>query len=145
MYNNLYRKCHFPFFAQYDVRPNYIFVEYLIYPKEVFLTIFADYKVKLLISLIMIVLFSYIFLKQTKNSIVNLFEIAYIKRILLLLPILVLLFIGIRSSFGHRATNNSDAMFSQNRILNEITKNSLYSLLLIQSMQIKMIVTTDKF
>jgi hypothetical protein len=37
----------FSFVAQYDVRPNYLFVEYLIYPKEVFSMIFADYKVEL--------------------------------------------------------------------------------------------------
>ena len=34
----------YPFVAQYDVRPNFLFVEYLQYPKEVFSMIFADYK-----------------------------------------------------------------------------------------------------
>ena len=32
----------FPFIAQYDVRPNYIFVEYLKYPKEVFSMIYIE-------------------------------------------------------------------------------------------------------
>lgn len=118
----------FPFFAQYDLRPNYLFVEYLIYPKEVFTTIIADYKLELLFSISLIILFGYIFLKKFRNSFIEVFEISYIKRILFLLPILVLLFIGIRSSFGHRPANNSDAMFSENRVLNEITKNSPYSI-----------------
>ncbi len=43
--------------------------------------------------------------------------------------ILVLLFVGIRGSFGHRAINISDAMYSNNRVLNEIAKNSIYSML----------------
>ena len=33
-----------PFFAEYDVRPNFLFIEYLVYPKEVFNMIFAAYK-----------------------------------------------------------------------------------------------------
>ena len=44
----------FPFIAQYDVRPNYLFVEYLEYPKEVFSMIIADYKLELLLYLVMI-------------------------------------------------------------------------------------------
>lgn len=44
-----------PFFAQYDVRPNYLFVQYLDhYPKEVFSLLFKDYKLSLLISFIML-------------------------------------------------------------------------------------------
>lgn len=42
----------------------------------------------------------------------------------MLLPLLIILFIGIRSSFGHRPANNSDALYSTNRVINEITKNS---------------------
>ena len=41
-----------PFFAQYDVRPNYLFVEYLEYPKEIFSMIIADYKIELIIAFI---------------------------------------------------------------------------------------------
>ncbi len=43
------------------------------------------------------------------------------------MPLVLVLFIGIRSSFGHRPANISDAMYSSNRIVNEIAKNSLYS------------------
>jgi len=48
-------------------------------------------------------------------------------RALWFLPLAILLFMGIRSSFGHRPANISDAMYSSNRILSEVTKNSLYS------------------
>ena len=54
----------FPFVAQYDVRPNYLFVEYLIYPKEVFAMIFADYKIELFIAFSMIAGFIYLYLKM---------------------------------------------------------------------------------
>jgi len=118
----------FPFFAQYDVRPNYLFVEYLVYPKEVFNMILADYKLALFLAFVIIGIFAYTYLKKFQNSFLSVFELHYFKRILLFIPLLIVLFIGIRSSFGHRAANISDAMFSDNRILNEATKNSLYSI-----------------
>lgn len=117
-----------PFVAQYDVRPNYLFVEYLVYPKEVFAMIIADYKLALAISFGMIGLFIYLYLKNYKDPFLKTFEISYVKRIVLFLPIGLLVFIGIRSSFEHRPANNSDAMYSSNRMLNEITKNSFYSI-----------------
>lgn len=118
----------FPFFAQYDVRPNYLFVEYLEYPKEVFGMIFADYKLELFIAFIMISSFIYLYLKHTKDHFLRPFDTSYIKRLAWFLPLAFILFVGIRSSFGHRPANNSDAMYSSNRIVNEITKNSPYSI-----------------
>ena len=117
-----------PFFAEYDVRPNYKFVEYLAYPKELFSMIIADYKRELIIAFIIIFIFSIIFWIKTKLSFSPIFKIALWKRVLIFFPIGVLLFIGIRSSFGHRPANISDALFSSSRLVNEITKNSLYSI-----------------
>lgn len=117
----------FPFLAQYDVRPNYLFVEYLEYPKEVFSMIFADYKLELSLAFVMISGFIYLYLKNFKENLNSIFDVTYKKRFLLFLLILIVLFMGIRSSFGHRPANISDAMYSSNRMLNEITKNSIYS------------------
>jgi len=118
----------FPFLAQYDMRPNYLFVEYLEYPKEVFTMILADYKVALLISFSMIAAFIYAYVKNYKNTALEILEISYFKRALLFIPLLAVLFIGVRSSFAHRPANNSDAMFTSSRMVNEMTKNSLYSI-----------------
>lgn len=117
----------FPFIFQYDVRPNYLFVEYLIYPKEIFSMIFSKYKLELSIAAISISLFIFLYLKTYKNSFLLLFNISYLKRILFFIPLILILFIGIRSSFGHRGANLSDAMFSTNRMINEITKNTIHS------------------
>ena len=118
-----------PFFAQYNVRPNYLFIEYLEYPKEVFSMIFADYKIELISAFVSICGFIYCYIKYYQDSFFSVFEFSYLKRVLVFIPISLILFIGIRSSFGHRPANNSDAMYSSNRILNEITKNSIYSIL----------------
>ena len=117
-----------PFFAQYDVRPNYLFVEYLEYPSEVASLMIKDYKVSLLVAFLMMFIVGYLFLKSKLSDFSNAFQAKYAIRILMLLPMLVVLFICIRSSFGHRPANVSDAMYSQNRIINEIAKNSIHSI-----------------
>lgn len=117
-----------PFFAQYDVRPNYLFVEYLEYPDEVASLMIKDYKLSLFVALLMMISIGYLFLKSKISDFTDAFEARYLVRIAMLLPILVILFIGIRSSFGHRPANVSDAMYSQNRIINEIAKNSIHSI-----------------
>jgi phosphoglycerol transferase MdoB-like AlkP superfamily enzyme len=118
----------FPFIAQYDVRPNYLFIAYLEYPKEVFSMIFSEYKRELFIALFLIASFITLYLKNVKSDLSAIFSQSYRKRVIWFLPIAVILFIGIRSSFGHRPANISDAMYSSNRMVNEITKNSLYSI-----------------
>jgi len=119
----------FPFIAQYDVRPNYLFVEYLEYPQEVFGMIFSEYKLELFIAFVMIGTFMLLYVKRVKASFEDVYKLAYLKRVALFLPLFVVLFLGVRSSFGHRPANISDAMYSSNRTLNEITKNSLHSIL----------------
>lgn len=118
----------FPFFAQYDVRPNYLFLEYLEYPKEVGSLMFKEYKLELLLSFVMMFVAARLFLRSKWIDFRNAFRTPYHFRALLLLPLLVLLFLGIRSSFGHRGANTSDALYSTNRIANEITKNSLHAI-----------------
>lgn len=118
----------FSFFAEYDVRPNYIFIEYLQYPDEIFSMLFKTYKLEFLIAFILMALIGKWFIKSDYIDFKRLIEVGFLKRFLLFIPLAVVLFIGIRSSFGHRPANNSDAMYSTNRVLNEITKNSLYSI-----------------
>ncbi len=117
-----------PFFAQYDVRPNYLFVEYLEYPKEVFSMLFADYLPEFTVALIMIVAAVFFYFKVTGDRFLQLFDLPYWKRAIWFIPLALLLLLGIRSSLGHRPANISDAMYSTNRIVNEITKNTPYSI-----------------
>jgi len=118
----------FPFFAQYDLKPNYLFIEYLEYPKEVSSLLFKDYKLEFIFAFILIFIAVKLYLKSNFINFSNVFKQSYSSRILLLLPILLVLFLGIRSSFAHRPANLSDALYSTNRVINEITKNSMHSL-----------------
>lgn len=118
----------FPFVAQYDVRPNYLFVEYLKYPKEVSSMILKEYPIQLIAALIMLIIMAWSYLRYSPLNLEAAIRTPFWRRILLILPIGVLLFIGIRSSYGHRPANISDALYSCNRMANEIAKNSLYSI-----------------
>jgi len=119
----------FPFFAEYDVRPNFLFVEYLNYPGEVFGMLFSQYKLELAATVLLMTLFAYGYNKTVNIQMYSaVFELNYAYRVMLLAPLILILAIGIRSSFGHRPANLSDAMYSSNRLVNEITKNSFYSI-----------------
>lgn len=118
----------FPFVAQYDVRPNYLFVEYLKYPKEVTSMILKEYPLQLSGALAMIVVLIIGFIRFSPISPKSALRTPLWKRMALFPLIAVLLFIGIRSSLGHRPANISDALYSTNRMANEIAKNSLYSI-----------------
>ncbi|AGR78007.1 putative sulfatase [Aliarcobacter butzleri 7h1h] len=118
----------FPFFAQYDLRPNYLFIEYLEYPQEVTSLLFKDYKFQFIAVFILIIATIRIYSKSKFINFEQVFKQNYISRILILAPILLVLFLGIRSSLGHRPVNISNALYSENRVINEITKNSLHSL-----------------
>ncbi|ABV68039.1 putative sulfatase [Aliarcobacter butzleri RM4018] len=118
----------FPFFVQYDLRPNYLFIEYLEYPQEVTSLLFKDYKFQFIAVFILIIATIRIYSKSKFINFEQVFKQNYISRILILAPILLVLFLGIRSSLGHRPVNISDALYSKNRVINEITKNSLHSL-----------------
>ncbi len=118
----------FPFFAEFDVRPNELFINYLEYPKEVLGNIWATYKLEIFISSLMLVLFSVWYWAKSRLFFETIFDVAYWKRAALLMPVLFILFIGIRSSFGHRPANISDATYTKSHLVNEVTKNSLYAI-----------------
>lgn len=118
----------YPFVAQYDVRPNYLFVEYLKYPQEVSSMIVKEYPIQLFAALVMLVITTWGYLRFSPLKLEAAIRTPLWRRMLLLLPISLLLFMGIRSSYGHRPANISDALYCTNRMSNEIAKNSLYSI-----------------
>ena len=118
----------FPFFAEFDVRPNALFIDYLEYPKEVLGNIWASYKLEILISTIMLIAFASWYWKRTSGYFSDVYNISYWKRLALFLPVFIVLFIGVRSSFGHRPANISDATYTNSHLVNEVTKNSLYAI-----------------
>ncbi len=118
----------FPFVAQYDSRPNRLFFEYLVHPREVLGTLLSEYKLPLLAS---VVLSAWV-LRATWRRMDAAFLAAppwgALRRLGTLPLALVVLFLGARSSLRHRAANLSTAAFSSDHLTNELALNSLYSL-----------------
>jgi phosphoglycerol transferase MdoB-like AlkP superfamily enzyme len=118
-----------PFVTEFDARPNEIFVNYLKYPREVFNTILSTHLFSLLAALVSLTLIAWVYRAWWRRS--NLFtralSVPYGVRLLFFLPTAALIFLGIRSSLGHRPANLSDATFCNCHIANEIAKNTLYT------------------
>jgi len=118
-----------PFVNEFDARPNELFVNYLQYPREVIGTILSTQLFPLLIAIVSLSLIAWCYLHWWRKS--SLFtrslSVSYGIRLLFLLPTALIVFMGIRSSFGHRPANLSDATYSNSHIANELAKNTLHS------------------
>lgn len=118
-----------PFLQEYDSRPNRIFFEYLIYPREVFSMLLKDYLLELVFGTVAVLVLCYLayrlYLRLMRQP--NVWR--YWQQLLVLPVIMFLLMLGARGTLEHRAVNISTAAFSGNRLANELALNSTYSLL----------------
>ncbi|MFA6009301.1 MAG: LTA synthase family protein [Desulfobacteraceae bacterium] len=117
------------YIKEYDVRPNRLFVEYLTYPRELVYMLLKGYLIHVLIgtaALILSVYLVYRFMTRLSHPASNwnfFHKLAYF-------PVLaILLFLGARSSLGHRPINPSNVAFSSDSLVNDLALNSTYSLL----------------
>ncbi len=117
-----------PFLEQYDNRPNRLFVEYLVYPREVFGMLWADYKVELLLAAVLLVVAWRGAWRTSQHLLLEHRPWPWWLRLVMVPVVTVLLFLGGRSSLGHRAANPSTAAFSNENLANELALNSTYSL-----------------
>ena len=118
-----------PFIDQYDARPNYLYVEYLKYPREVFATLMASYGL-LLVTVTLTALGSGILVWRLSRSAAQASSRSRLRQALLLTPfILILILIMVRSTLDHRPVNPSTVAFSTDSMVNQLPLNSPYSLL----------------
>ncbi|HDX8367342.1 LTA synthase family protein [Aeromonas dhakensis] len=116
------------FVTEYGVRPNRLYVEYLIYPKEVFAMLWAGRKGELLLAMVFscAVLAGGWWLSGRLLRGIS-FPRWYLRPAFALL-ILAIGFLGARSSLGHRALNPAMVAFASDPLVNALTVNSSYSL-----------------
>ena len=117
------------FILEYDVRPNRLFVEYLIYPSELTKMLFSGYKIEILIALVVSLLTLYFAWKFSIIFTVNKMILPLYWRALILIIVLLMGIMGARSSFGHRPLNPAMVAFSVDPLINDLTLNSTYSML----------------
>jgi phosphoglycerol transferase MdoB-like AlkP superfamily enzyme len=115
------------FIAEYDLRPNRLFLEYLIYPKEVFGMLWTGYKFELFIGFISIIIALYVsarFSQYLLNS--TKYPRWYWRPVVAILVVFFCL-LGARSTLGHRPINPSMVSFSTDSLVNDLILNSTYS------------------
>lgn len=117
------------FIKEYDLRPNRLLIEYLVYPKEVFSMLWTGYKPQIVISTLALAMAAWLAHYKFQKHWIASSNLALRGRILIALTLVFLLFLGARSSFGHRPLNPALVAFSNDHLLNDLAVNSSYSAL----------------
>lgn len=115
------------FISEYGIRPNYLFFEYLEYPREVFSMLVSAYWPQLLLSAVLVpaaIIMGYRLLRRLSTP---LSPIPYWQAAALVLLTIPVMTLGIRSTTGHRPVNPSTVAFSQDPLVNSLALNSSYS------------------
>lgn len=117
------------FLFEYDSRPNRLFVEYLVYPREVSAMLWNGYRSVLALVVAGVAAASWLVTRHFKKYTGNV-DVWRARTILLVWPIAVLLlFVMIRSSFQHRPANLASFAFCDDAMVNSLVTNSAYSVL----------------
>ncbi|MFC1776427.1 LTA synthase family protein [Pseudomonadota bacterium] len=118
-----------PYIDQYDARPNYIYVEYLKYPREIFSMLLASYG--LLMALVAAVtVASGLFAWQMSRSVKQVPAGKRFFGALLLMPILAVMILAmVRSTLDHHPVNPSTVAFTTDSMVNQLALNSPYTLI----------------
>ncbi len=115
------------FIAEYDVRPNRIFVEYLKYPKEIFNMLWRGFKVDIFTGVAFTLLAIWA-MRRFMRPWLSATPTWSNKKLALIWPlILVLMAFGIRSTIGHRPANPALFAITQDSMVNSLVLNSGYS------------------
>lgn len=117
------------FIETYDFRPNRLFIEYLLYPKEVFSILANGHLVAVVSSLVVTIIASWLYWKLAKKVVRNLALPSWKIRPILAILVIAVAFIGARSSFAHRGINPAMVAFSSDPLVNSLVLNSGYSVL----------------
>lgn len=117
------------FIETYDFRPNRLFIEYLLYPKEVFTMLANGHLVAVVSSLVVTVIASLVYWKLAGWAVKDLRLPSWKIRPVIALLVIVIAFAGASSSLGHRGINPAMVAFSSDPLVNSLVLNSGYSVL----------------
>lgn len=117
------------FIAEYDVRPNRLFVEYLKYPNEVLGMLWRGFKIEVFTGIGFTLLATWA-MRRFMQPWLHASPTWSNKKLALVWPlILVLIAFGIRSTTGHRPANPAMFAITQDSMVNSLILNSGYSVI----------------
>jgi phosphoglycerol transferase MdoB-like AlkP superfamily enzyme len=117
------------FIAQFDSRPNRVFVEYLIYPKEVGSTLLAAYFYPMLTALLFLTAAVFWFRRRLQRAFVGIEPLPWLTALVATPLLFVACVAAGRSTLDHRAVNPSTAAISRDPLVNDLALNSAYTVL----------------
>ncbi|MDV2857532.1 LTA synthase family protein [Oceanimonas sp. CAM02] len=115
------------FINTYDLRPNRLFIEYLIYPKEVFGMLWQGHLPAVLLAAVLMPAALWGLWRWSGRLCRELTMPAWYWRPVLALLVLALGLLGGRSTLGHRGLNPALVAFSTDPLVNGLALNSAYS------------------
>jgi len=118
-----------PFIDQYDARPNYLYVEYLKYPHEVFATLISAYGAWMAAVILLTLLASLLAWRLSRSALQPTSKTRFLHALMLQPILLILVLMMVRSTLAHRPVNPSTVAFSSDSMVNQLALNSPYSLL----------------
>ena len=115
------------FMAEFDLRPNILFVEYLTYPREVLSMLWKGYALSVTAGTAVLVAALWV-LKRLLSSHRRLpSRVSLPVAIILILANTLVCVAGVRSSTGHRPANPAMVAFSNDLLVNDLALSSAYS------------------
>lgn len=117
------------FIETYDFRPNRLFIEYLLYPKEVFSMLVNGHLMAVLITLSITLIAAVLYWRLSGYVTQNLGSFRWKWRPVVTLLVIAVSFVGARSSLAHRGINPAMVAFSHDPLVNSLVLNSGYSVL----------------
>lgn len=115
------------FVLQYDSRPNYLFVEYLGYAKEVGGTLIKDYWAHLLAAAVLLPTIGWIYGWLTRPAPSPAATLRAWQAAPLSVLLLAVLALCARGALGHRPANPATAAVTTDHLVNELPLSSLYT------------------
>jgi phosphoglycerol transferase MdoB-like AlkP superfamily enzyme len=118
-----------PYIDQYDARPNYIYVEYLKYPREVLSMLFTAYGWLMAGVGFVTTVSAFFAWRLTKSASRISSHTRWLGATLLMPVIAITLFAMIRSTTDHHPVNPSTVAFTTDSMVNQLPLNSPYTLI----------------
>lgn len=117
------------FMGEYGLRPNRLFLEYLVYPREILSTLWGSRPLQLVFAPVVMLGALWLGWKAART----LFSrapspVPTWARVVAAALVLCLAALGARSTLGHRPLNPAMVAFSPNPVVNQLPLNSFYSL-----------------
>lgn len=116
-----------PFILEYGVRPNRLYIEYLIYPKEVISMLLNGHILESVLCVVLTAAGFYFFLKFSKKLHENYTNVSRKLNGLILLITLIAVPLGLRGTLTHKPLNPANASFSNTPLVNTIPPNSSFT------------------